>query len=185
VVNIGGGTTDIAAISPTGAVFNKSIKIGSELIDDIIRKTLYEDHKLLIGKATAEKIKKRAITLLTPSLKLKFSIKGKDIVTGLPKILELSQKEICKNTMPVITRIIDQINDLLNNIPLDLFIDIQKSGILLTGGGSLIPGFQELVSSRTNILTNIAKNPINCAAFGALNSSTLLNEHFSNFIIPA
>ncbi len=185
VVNFGGGTTDIAAISPTGAVFNKSIKMGAELIDETIRKTLYEDHNLLIGKSTAEKIKKKAVTLINPSLKLKFSIKGKDKITGLPKVLELSQKEICKNIMPTVNRIIDLINDLLNNIPLDLSADIQKNGILLTGGGSLISGFQELVSKKTNILTNIAKNPINCAAFGALNSSTLLNEQFLNFIIPA
>ena len=107
VVNIGGGTTDIAIICSDGIVSNKSVRTGSELIDEIICKNLSRNHNLLIGKSTAEKIKKRAVTVLNPNPNLKFEIKGKDTVSGLPKTLKISQKEICSNINMPVEKIID------------------------------------------------------------------------------
>ena len=184
VVNIGGGTTDIAIICSDGIVSNKSVRTGSELIDEIICKNLSRNHNLLIGKSTAEKIKKRAVTVLNPNPNLKFEIKGKDTVSGLPKTLKISQKEICSNINMPVEKIIDNIYDIIT-ISSDVIADIQKNGIILTGGGSLVPGLKEVISKRFELPVTVAKNPISCAAFGALNSSSVLNESFNKFILQA
>ncbi len=185
VVNIGGGTTDIAIICSNGILTNKSIQVGSELIDEIIYKNLYKNSNLLIGKSTAEKIKKVAVTALNPSSSLNFEIKGKDTISGLPKTLEISQKQICQNIEMPIEKIIDNVYDVISTSSSEVVADLQKNGIILTGGGSLIPGLKEIISNKLKIEVNIAQNPISCAAFGALNASSMLNEKFSQFILPA
>ena len=165
ILNIGSATTDIAIIYSNGIVSNKSIQTGSEIMDEIIYKNLSKNHNLLIGKSAAEKIKKRAVTVLNPSSSLKFEIKGKDTVSGLPKTLTLSQKEICKDINMPIEKIMDTIYDIITLSSSDIIADIQKNGIILAGGGSLVPGLKEVVSKRFNLAVTIAKNPISCAAF--------------------
>ena len=185
VVNVGGGTTDISIISNNGVLYNKSLQIGGELIDEIIKKNILINHKLLIGKATSEKIKKKAATMFSLNDKLKFKIKGKDAYKKQPKILELSQKEICKNIDIPVNKIIDNIIDIIKTVEPDIIYNIQKNGIILTGGCSLIPGFKELIEKKTGFLVKKAKEPIGCAALGALHSYEYLNDNFLEYIFPA
>ena len=181
VVNIGGGTTDFTIMQSNNIISNNSIQIGSEEIDETIKKNLNKNHNLLIGNLTAEKIKKQAATLFTPDENLKFKIKGKDKITGLPKTLEISQKEICKDIKIPIIKIIQNIYDMLYKSSVKSTINLEKISIILTGGGSLIPGFKELINEKTNTKTIIAENPLNYAAFGALNSSNFFVKNYSEY----
>ncbi len=181
IVNIGGGTTDITVLNYNNIVANSSIQIGAEQIDEIIKKNLVKNHNILVGSLTAEKIKKQAATLFTPKEELKFKIKGKDKITGLPKTLELSQKEICNNIQNPVNKIIQNIYDMLYKGPAKLTTNIDKARIILTGGGTLIPGFKELISEKTKLKTLIAKKPLQCAAFGAFNSSNYFIDSYSEF----
>lgn len=185
IVNIGGGTTDIIVLNYNNIVTNSSIQIGAEEIDEIIKKNLVKNHNLLVGSLTAEKIKKQAATLFTPKEALKFKIKGKDKITGLPKTLELSQKEICNNIKTPVNKIIQSIYDILYKGPAKLTTNIEKARIILTGGGTLIPGFKELISEKTKLKTLIAKKPLQCAAFGALNSSNFFIDSYSEFSLSS
>lgn len=175
-VNVGGGTTDISVVSKDGVLLNKSIQIGVELIDDIIAKNLVRDHNFLIGKTTAEKLKNKAVTFFNPNNDLKFKIKGKDIKTRLPKILELSQKQICKDIKIPVLKIVETICDVIKMASPDVISNMKEAGIILTGGASLMLGFKELIEKKTNIKVKTVRNPIGCAAYGALNSFQFLKN---------
>ncbi len=186
VVNIGGGTTDISVISSQGVLINKSLQIGTELMDKIIYKNLAKEHDFLIGMGTAEKIKKKAVTMLKPSSDLKFKLKGKDKITGMPKVLEISQEELSKKIDLPIRRVVEEVLGMIKELSVDVASDVQKNGILLTGGGSLTSGLKEFLQSKLQIKTTIAKNNLNCAASGALKAAKFLKEdYFSDYILPA
>ncbi len=184
-VNVGGGTTDISFISKEGVLLNKSIQIGVELIDTIIAKNLIKEHNFLIGKITAEKLKNKAVTFFNPSEDLKFSVKGKDIKTRLPKVLELSQKDICKDIKIPVIKIVETICEIITNVSPDVVSNMKDAGIILTGGASLLLGFKELIEKKTNISVQTVEDPISCAAYGALNSYKFLKNDFSQFVLPA
>ena len=175
-VNVGGGTTDISVVSKNGVLLNKSIQIGVELIDDIIAKNLVRDHNFLIGKTTAEKLKNKAVTFFNPNNDLKFKIKGKDIKTRLPKVLELSQKQICKDIKIPVIKIIETICDVVKMASPDVISSMKEAGIILTGGASLLLGFKELIEKKTNITVRTVEDPISCAAYGALKSFQYLKN---------
>lgn len=185
IVNIGGGTTDITILNYNNVVANNSVQIGTEQIDEIIKKNLVNNHNLLIGSLTAEKIKKQAATLFTPKEELNFKVKGKDKITGLPKTLEISQKELCNGIKTPVTKIVQNIYDMLYKSSTKLTPNIEKVRIILTGGGALIPGFRELISEKTKLKTLIAKKPLQCAAFGALNSSNYFIDSYSKFSLSS
>ncbi len=184
-VNVGGGTTDISVVSKEGVLLNKSIQIGVELIDEIIAKNLIKDHNFLIGKTTAEQLKNKAVTFFNPNEDLKFRIKGKDIKTRLPKVLEVSQKDICKDIKIPVIKIVEMICEIIKNVSPDVLSNMKDEGIILTGGASLLLGFRELIEKKTNINVKTVEDPISCAAYGALNSYKFLNNDFSQFILPA
>ena len=185
VINVGGGTTDISIISNKGVLYNRSLQIGGEILDQIIQKNLLLNHGVLIGKATSEKLKKKAITMLNLSENLKFKIKGKDVRTRQPITITLTQKEICKNIHKPINKIIDNIIDILKTIEPDVIFNLQKTGIILTGGCSLIPGFSKLIEKKTGFGVKKGNVTISCAAIGALNSFEFLNDNFLEYIFPA
>ena len=181
IVNIGGGTTDITVLHYNNIIANNSIQTGSEQIDETIKKNLAKNHNLLIGSLTAEKIKKQAATFFKPKEDLKFKIKGKDNITGLPKTLEITQKEICADINIPAEKIVQSINNTMRESVVKLTIDLEKISIILTGGGCLVPGFKELIEEKTRLKTTIAKNPIICASYGALNSSNFFVGNYSEF----
>lgn len=180
IVNIGGGTTDIAVIGSSGLIENKSFQIGVEIIDEIIYKNILKNYKLQIGKIAAEKLKKIAATFLTPSEDLKFKVKGKDLISKMPKTIELSQKQICKDITKPLEQITDNIFDLFRNLSTELALDVEKNGIILTGGAALIVGIKEFISKKLNVQVNLLQNPLNSASVGALNASNVLFKDILN-----
>ena len=134
---------------------------------------------------TAEKLKNRAVTFFNPIEDLKFSVKGKDIKTRLPKVLELSQKDICKDIKIPVIKIVETICEIITNVSPDVLSSMKDAGIILTGGASLLLGFKELIEKKTNITVRTVEDPISCAACGALNSYKFFKNDFSQFVLPA
>jgi rod shape-determining protein MreB len=193
VVDVGGGTTEIAVISLGGIVVSKSLKVAGDDMDAAIIHYIRLRHGLLIGDATAEDLKVRIGSAYERNLKHKTEsikedgkeeeraaiIRGRDIETGLPKSLRISEVEVREALSPVLTQIIDAIADVLEDAPPELTSDILTHGILLTGGGSQLPGFDHLIIERTHIPVIRSEDPLTSVVRGTgkvLEESSLLER---------
>ena len=166
IVDIGGGTTDIAVISLGGVVVSNSIKVAGDTFDDAIIKYIRKNYNILIGERTAEEIKK-SIGCVFPLDEIKTtSIKGRNLITGLPNTLELRSDEIIDALSEAANSIADAIHDVLERTPPELVGDIATNHIVLTGGGALMQGFDKLIEKRTGIPAKIAEDPTTCVAIG-------------------
>ena len=165
IVDIGGGTTDIAVLSLNGIVKSNSIKIAGNTFTEDIIKFIKEKYKLLIGNITAEKIKTTFSNIYNPT-KDTMEIKGRDLVTGLPSIINISQEETKQALQESVNKIIKEIILILETTPPELSADIVERGIVLTGGGSLLRGLIETIEEKINVPTLIAESPLTCVAEG-------------------
>lgn len=150
VVDIGGGTTDVAVISLGGIVTNNSLKVAGNDFDDTIIKYIRQKHKVLIGERTAERIKINVGTVWETEKK-EINVKGRNLVTGLPNTINVTSDELKDVLLDVAMKIIESIHHVLEKTPPELISDISRSGIILTGGGCLLTGMEELISSKTGI----------------------------------
>jgi rod shape-determining protein MreB len=179
VVDIGGGTSEVAVISLGGIVTSKSLRVAGDELDDHIVSYVKKEYNLAIGERTAEELKINIGCVFKPNRDLNLDIRGRDLITGLPKTVTISSIEINKAIMEPVTSIIDSIKLTLEKTPPELSADIMESGIMLTGGGALLTGLDELITYETGIMVNIAAEPLNCVAFGTglvlENISTLRN----------
>lgn len=166
VLDIGGGTTDIAVLSLNGIVSSSSVKIAGNAIDNDIIKYIREKYKLLIGEKTAEDIKINFTNVYKPNKKEKMEIKGRDLITGLPKAISITQDETKEATKESITKIIKTIKSVLEQTPPELSADIVEKGLILTGGGALLTGLIELLEEELTIPVLIAETPLTCVAEG-------------------
>ncbi|MDA3732333.1 rod shape-determining protein [Niameybacter massiliensis] len=166
IVDIGGGTADIAVISLGGAVVNKSIKVAGDNFDEAIMTYLRKKHGMLIGERTAEEIKKNIGTAYTRDFPVEMTAKGRNLVSGLPKNIVLSSDEIQEALAGPIDEIVWAVRDVLETTPPELAADISDRGIVLTGGGSLIYGLDKLIAERVGINAVIADEAISCVAVG-------------------
>lgn len=167
VVDIGGGTTDVAIISLGGIVTSKSLRIAGDEMDQSIVSYIKREYSLMIGERTAEQVKIQ-IGSAYPSEKEKtMEIRGRDLVTGLPKILTITSTEIREALSEPVNAIIDAIKSTLEKTPPELSADIMDKGIMLTGGGALLDGLDRLIKKETDMPVNIAENPLDCVAIGA------------------
>lgn len=166
IVDIGGGTADIAVISLGGAVVNKSIKVAGDNFDEAIMTYLRKKHGMLIGERTAEEIKKNIGTAYTRDFPVEMTAKGRNLVSGLPKNIVLSSDEIQEALAGPIEEIVWAVRDVLETTPPELAADISDRGIVLTGGGSLIYGLDKLIAERVGINAVIADEAISCVAVG-------------------
>ena len=166
VLDIGGGTTDIAVLSLNGIVSSSSVKIAGNAIDNDIIKYIREKYKLLIGEKTAEDIKINFANVYKPSKKEKMEIKGRDLITGLPKAISITQDETKEATKESVTKIIKTIKSVLEQTPPELSADIVEKGLILTGGGALLTGLIDLLEEELTIPVLIAKTPLTCVAEG-------------------
>ena len=166
VLDIGGGTTDIAVLSMNGIVSSASVKIAGNAIDNDIIKYIREKYKLLIGEKTAESIKIDFANIYKPNKKEKMEIRGRDLITGLPKAISISQDETKEATKESITKIIKTIKNVLEQTPPELSADIVEKGLVLTGGGALLTGLMELLEEELTIPVLIAETPLTCVAEG-------------------
>ncbi len=169
IVDIGGGTTDVAVISLGGIVTSQSIRIGGDKMDDAIVSFVKKNYNLLIGERTAEEIKMAigTVHILPESEHLTYMVNGRDLMTGLPRQVEVSDNEIHLAFKDIIQSILDAIKSCLEKTPPELAGDIIQRGIVLAGGGSLIRGMDTLISEETGMPVIYAEDPLSSIVLGA------------------
>ncbi|NLL45112.1 MAG: rod shape-determining protein [Mollicutes bacterium] len=166
VIDIGGGTTDIAVLSLGGIVTSSSIKIAGNVFDNDIMKYIKDKYKLLIGDRTAEDIKITIGTVFPGSRNEKMEVRGRDLVTGLPHTITICSEEVEESLRESVYIIVNTAKNVLEQTPPELSADIIDKGIVITGGGSLIDGFDKLLSHELKVPVFIAESPLTCVAEG-------------------
>lgn len=166
VIDIGGGTTDIAVISLGGIVIADSIRIAGNRIDEVIARYVRREYNLMIGERTAEEIKIRVGSAFPLNPEIEMQVRGRDLVVGLPKTVTVSSVEIREAIAEPISAILERIKWVLEHTPPELAADIIERGIMLTGGGAILRGLDELIQSQTGIPVHIAEDPLSCVAIG-------------------
>jgi len=166
IVDIGGGTSDVAVISLGGSVVNASVKVAGDDFDDAIIKYMRKKHSLLIGEMTAEEIKiKIGSAFKRPEL-VTLDVRGRNLLTGLPNTITVTSDETLEALELPCKQIVDSVHQVLEKTPPELAADIADRGIVLTGGGALLWGMEQLLEAKTGISTVTAENPMNCVAIG-------------------
>lgn len=166
VVDIGGGTTEVAIISLGGIVTSQSIRIAGDEMDDAIINYIRKTYNLMIGDRTAEAIKVEVGSAGDPEGIENMEIRGRDLLTGLPKTIEISADEIAKALHDTVYAIVDAVKVTLEKTPPELAADIMDRGIVLTGGGALLRNLDKVISEETKMPVLIAENPLDCVAIG-------------------
>lgn len=166
IIDIGGGTTDIAILSMNGMVISSSIKIAGNTFDQDIINFLRDKYKLLIGEKTAEELKITFINVYKANKKKKKEVRGRNIITGLPHAIEITQEELSEAIKENLNKIIKETTRVLEDTNPELSSDIAEKGIVLTGGGSLIKGLIELFKDELKVPILIAESPLTCVAEG-------------------
>lgn len=166
VIDIGGGTTDVAILSLGGIVTSESVKVAGDTFDADIMKYIKDKYKLLVGEMTAQDIKLNIGNVFSDSKNEKMDVRGRDLVTGLPKTINISSKEVEEALKESVEVIIHAAKTVLENTPPELSADIIDKGIVLTGGGALLKGFDKLLSSELKVPVYIAESPLTCVAEG-------------------
>lgn len=166
IVDIGGGTTDVAVISLGGTVVATSIKVAGDNFDEAIMRYVRKKHNLMIGERTAEDIKIQIGTVYSTPQAKTMEVKGRDTVTGLPKSVALSSEEIKEALTDASAQIMETIHSILEKTPPELAADVAERGIVLTGGGALLGGLEELIEEETGINTIVAEEPALAVAVG-------------------
>ena len=166
VIDIGGGTTDIAILSMNGIVSSASVRIAGNVFDQDIIKYIRGKYKLLIGEKTAEDIKINFANVYKPSKKEKLVVKGRNLITGLPDSIELTQEETKEALEDDLNRIIKSTKNVLEQTPPELSADIVEKGLVLTGGGAKLTGLVDLLEEELTIPILIAETPLTCVAEG-------------------
>ncbi|MDR3599935.1 MAG: rod shape-determining protein MreB [Desulfosporosinus sp.] len=167
VVDIGGGTTDIAVLSLNGIVAKRSLRVGGDKFDEAITRHIRREHNLMIGERTAEEIKMAvgsAIAEGRPAAGL--DVRGRDLITGLPKTVKVNSQECFVALEESIEAIVAGVKEVLERTPPELASDILDKGIIMTGGGSLMYGFDKRLSRETGLPVSLAEDPICCVALG-------------------
>lgn len=167
IVDIGGGTTEVAVISLGGIVTSRSIRIASDEMDDAIISHVKRTYNLMIGERTAEQIKIQIGTAYPPDTLEVDDVRGRDLVTGLPKTVQITSAEIYKALSEPVSSIIEAIKATLEYTPPELSADIMDRGIVMAGGGSLLRGLDRLVSEETGMPVHLADEPLLAVAYGA------------------
>jgi rod shape-determining protein MreB len=179
ILDVGGGTTEIAVISMNGIVYSKGVRVGGDVMDECIVSYVKRKYNLLIGEQTAEDIKIRLGSAYPMEEKRTMEVKGRDLVAGVPKTLVISDDEIREALSEPIGTIIETVRMALERIPPELASDIVDKGIVLTGGGGLLRGFDILLRDRTGLPVTLAEDPLTAVVMGTgmvLESRGLLNR---------
>lgn len=181
VVDLGGGTTDIAVISLNGIVSSRSIRIGGNKMDEVIQRHVKTKYSLMIGDRTAEEIKMKIGSAFPLEQEMALEVRGRDLVAGLPKTIEVTSDEIREALTEPTLAIIDRVKSVLEQTPPELSSDIIERGIMLTGGVALLRGLDRLLAQMTGIPIHVAEDPLSCVALGcgrALDQIDMIRDHF-------
>lgn len=183
VVDIGGGTTEVAVISLGGIVVSQSVRVGGDELDEAIISYVKKEYSLALGERTAEEIKIALGSAYPLKEELHAEIRGRDLVTGLPKNVIITTEEVRKAIDEPVNTIVDAIKDTLDKTPPELAADIMEQGITLTGGGALLNGLDQRLQAETGMPIVVAKDPLNCVALGSgqcLEEPEILNQLVSS-----
>lgn len=167
IVDIGGGTTEVAIISLGGIVTSKSLRIAGDEFDQAIIAYVKKEHSLMIGERTAEQIKMEIGSAYKVEDEKTMEIKGRDLVTGLPKTVTISEDQVREALKEPVSSIVEAIKTTLEKTPPELAADIMDKGIMLAGGGALLQGLDILIEKETNMPVHIAETPLDCVVLGA------------------
>lgn len=167
IVDIGGGTTEVAVISLGGIVTSKSLRVAGDELDQAIISYIKREYNLAIGERTAEAVKMEIGSAFPTENEGSMQIKGRDLISGLPKILEITEVEVREALKEPVESIIDAIKTTLEKTPPELAADIMDKGIMLAGGGALLKGLDKLINHETHMPVHIAESPLDSVALGA------------------
>jgi rod shape-determining protein MreB len=166
IVDIGGGTTEVAVISLSGMVYSKSVRVGGNKLDEAIVNYIKKTYNVLIGEPSAEIVKFKVGSAFPLKEELKTMVKGLDLVTGLPRTIEITSEEIRGALEEPLLVIIDAIKQVLEKTPPELIADIVDRGIVLAGGSSLLKGMEDRLRDETQVPVNLSEDPMNCVVMG-------------------
>jgi rod shape-determining protein MreB len=177
VVDIGGGTTEIAIISLNGVVYSESVRVGGDRFDESIVSYIRRNYGSLIGESTAERIKQE-IGIAYPSTEiLEIDVRGRNLAEGIPRSFTLNCNEIMEALQEPLSSIVQAVKSALEHSPPELASDIAESGIVLTGGGALLRDLDRLISEETGLPVIVAEDPLTCVARGGGRALQMLDEH--------
>ncbi|MGI9953443.1 rod shape-determining protein [Moorellaceae bacterium AZ2] len=187
VVDIGGGTTDVAVLSLGGIVCSKSIRVAGDKFDEAIVRHLRREKNLMIGERSAEELKIHIGTAHLPSKMdhREMDIRGRDLVTGLPKTVTVTCEEVFEAIQEPLWQVIGAVKEVLEHTPPELAADLVDKGIVMTGGGSLLHGLDRLLSEETGLPVYVAEDPVFCVARGTGKALTMLDALKGNVTRPA
>ena len=179
IIDIGGGTTDVAVISLGGSVVSTSLKVAGDKFDEAIVKYIKRRHNIMIGEMTAEELKINIGCAYPKIQDTEMEIRGRDLVTGLPKTISIHSSEMLEALIEPAMEIVEAVHSVLEKTPPELAADISDKGIYMTGGGSLLNGLDKLIQEKTGINIMIAQDAVSCVALGtgkALNNLDILDQ---------
>ena len=182
VLDIGGGTTEIAILSLNGIVYSDSVRCGGDLFDDSIVKFIRRVHGIIIGEATAEQIKEEVGSAFESKIVKKNEFRGRAVSTGLPVSFEISNNEILEALNEPLGMIIGSLRAALEQTPPELSSDIAQNGLVVSGGGALLEGIDRLIHNKTNLSVSIADDPLTCVARGGGIALEMINQHDMGFL---
>ena len=182
IVDVGGGTTDIAVLSLGGIVCRSSLRIGGDKFDDAIIRYIRREYNLLIGERTAEEVKIQIGSAFPPYQNKEevMDVRGRDLLTGLPRTIRVTSRETWFALQEVLEAVVNTVKEVLEKTPPELASDILNNGIVMTGGGALLHGLDMLISSQTNLPVHVAEDPISCVALGTGKALSNINYLSSN-----
>jgi rod shape-determining protein MreB len=168
VVDIGGGTTEVAVLSLSGVVYSRSVRVGGDTMDDAIISYMRRNYNLLIGETTAERIKKEIGTARAPEEGegLAIDVKGRDLMQGVPREVRVAEKQAAEALNEPVSQIVEAVKMALESTPPELASDIADKGIMLTGGGALLRGLDAEIRDHTGLPVTVADDPLSCVALG-------------------
>jgi rod shape-determining protein MreB len=173
IVDIGGGTTEVALISLAGIVFSRTVRVGGDEMDECIVQYMKRVYNLMIGERTAEEIKISMGSAYPVGDETTMEVKGRDLVAGLPKTLTISSEEVREALQEPVSSIVDAIRITLERCPPELSADLVDRGMILAGGGALLKGIDKLISEQTGLPVHVADDPLSAVAEG---TGVVLNE---------
>ena len=181
VVDIGGGTADVAVVSFNGIVKSQSVKVAGNKFDDAIIRYINQKYKILIGEKTAEAVKKTIANVYNPTGQVKMEVKGRHLLKGLPVTTEITDLDVAKAVFELVVEIIDSVKAVLEVTPPELVGDIHQNGIVLTGGGALLGGLDKCIAREVRVPCYVAENALECVAKGVSEAFKLSEELLDGF----
>ncbi len=184
VIDIGGGTTEVAVIALNGIVYSQSVRIGGDRFDEAIINYVRRNHGMLIGEATAERIKLEIGCAYQPENVKEMEISGRNLAEGVPKVIKINSNEILEALREPLQGIVSAVKQALEQTPPELCADVAERGIVLTGGGALLRDIDTLISEETGLHVQVADDPLTCVARGGGRALELLDMHGNEFFSP-